>query len=1570
LTAVGAVDVHDNAALTALGLANTALDVDGDVTIQTNAALCEEDVTALRERLVANGFAAAFTADGNLDCFPNGSTDDPARGCLDILVADACAADGDYEIDPDGSVGDAGAETLTCEDGWTVGASRFLQDSQLEWLGGSQTCLPSAAHPFELGNRGFHGIATTGASHHLIASTPDTVYGVFEVQATLSKSWGWSALTFSDPANFDAEGHLIGWSDLGACGGTATDPFLRVLNNGSNDMANISWSVDGTTGSFNNGAGNGLDPAFVTVVARDTADIVTVRHNGVTVWTSPFAIAGPLRVAADLQNNPTATGFAPASVYIRDLSVRWRGTASGTVGACVVDCETAMDCPLDTPCETAACVDSVCAYSNDDGHTEPCYDGAVGTAGTASCMAGTATCAGGSLGPCVGQTLPTSETCDTADNDCDGIVDDKTSLIYVRDGCVDLASTGVATASQSLASSPPGNVLDACSGAWSAGGYVAWWQVELPSERLVHGVSLRPTMSPNGQVHHQIQVAGADGVFSTVLDIEQTMEDAQNYAFELPEPTLAKYVRVNTLENISWTAWVQVSVFDCGQTCEGDRDCAEGSVCTDDVGSSRCLDEDECATQAPCANGAGCGDVAGGYVCDCAGTGFVGTTCEADADECDPDPCQSGATCNDLRPPASGVGCVDDLGSIAWWTGDIDASDASGSGHDAVFLGGASSTSGQTEGALTFADGDEVRVTPAVGALNPGSGSFTVEFWVKATRAQAALEHLMIRHQFNADPAQRKRWSVSIDTGANDGKLAYLLQDGLGINVEIDGLADVRDGAWHHIAMVIDRENGQLRGYVDGANDGVNNLGALGDLSPDAILSMGLAFVGQLDEVSLYDFPLNGPEVENIYAAGAAGKCIADSYVCTDVDECAGSPCGASGDCIDGVFSYTCSCDSTFYDDGTSCAACTAIDGCLALTCSDDSNSVCSSCDDGYFADGGACTACDAVANCDTAVTCSAAGDSTCDQCATGFVWNGSQCDADDCIGNPCVNGTCTDGAGDYTCGCDEGYAFGGTSCDDIDECSVGSACSNAGTCTNTDGGFDCDCSATDYVGPTCSDAPGYQTFVGVGDGANNTRTTDAGQNWSASAPIVPGAARDVGFGAGRLVIVAGGFGDDAAAYSPDLGVNWSIATTPFGASMRGVVYGAGRFVTVGTDGASYSEDGGVTFVAASAVSGALEAVAFGGGTFLAVGSDGKAYSSADGSTWTAADHGNGDMTSVAYGAGSFVAVGTGAAGAHASYTTDGGATWTDVDTNLPAMSDVAFGSGRFVAVGASGAMTSSTAGASWDAGTGATPAAGAVAAGGGVVVALGLDATWTSADAGVTWVLGSAHNAGQLNAVTYAPFADSCDPSPCLNGGACAADPLGFTCDCAGTGFVGDTCEIENANCATNGCQNGATCLSVPPNGYTCECEPGWFGRYCDGVYPTYASQGAVCTGAGGTWDGSFCDCTVLGSYHQWTGFGCVDPSSGKAAQCTGSGGTWDATRDPLDQSADLNCDCAAGDDARQGFVFASGACADASAGVGAACATAGGFYQEGGTCDCTGFQPGHLFNGSLIAPACVLTS
>jgi hypothetical protein len=34
------------------------------------------------------------------------------------------------------------------------------------------------------------------------------------------------------------------------------------------------------------------------------------------------------------------------------------------------------------------------------------------------------------------------------------------------------------------------------------------------------------------------------------------------------------------------------------------------------------------------------------------------------------------------------------------------------------------------------------------------------------------------------------------------------------------------------------------------------------------------------------------------------------------------------------------------------------------------------------------------------------------------------------------------------------------------------------------------------------------------------------------------------------------------------------------------------------------------------------------------------------------------------------------------------------------------------------------------------------------------------------------------------------CLPAPCANGGVCSHIPWGFTCDCSGTGFGGDTCE------------------------------------------------------------------------------------------------------------------------------------------------------------------------------------
>jgi hypothetical protein len=62
------------------------------------------------------------------------------------------------------------------------------------------------------------------------------------------------------------------------------------------------------------------------------------------------------------------------------------------------------------------------------GDTRPCYSGPAGTSGVARCRAGTQMCvvSGGvaGWGTCVGEVLPAPETCNGADDDCNGMTDD------------------------------------------------------------------------------------------------------------------------------------------------------------------------------------------------------------------------------------------------------------------------------------------------------------------------------------------------------------------------------------------------------------------------------------------------------------------------------------------------------------------------------------------------------------------------------------------------------------------------------------------------------------------------------------------------------------------------------------------------------------------------------------------------------------------------------------------------------------------------------------------------------------------------------------------------------------------------------------------------------------------------------------------------------------------------------------------------------------------------------------------------------------------------------------------
>jgi hypothetical protein len=74
------------------------------------------------------------------------------------------------------------------------------------------------------------------------------------------------------------------------------------------------------------------------------------------------------------------------------------------------------------------------------------------------------------------------------------------------------------------------------------------------------------------------------------------------------------------------------------------------------------------------------------------------------------------------------------------------------------------------------------------------------------------------------------------------------------------------------------------------------------------------------------------------------------------------------------------------------------------------------------------------------------------------------------------------------------------------------------------------------------------------------------------------------------------------------------------------------------------------------------------------------------------------------------------------------------------------------------------------------------------------------------------------------------CTPTSCQHNGRCVEGVLGFTCDCAGTGYSGTTCQTDP--CSPNPCGSGLTCTRTPAAMASCSascaragaggCQPG----------------------------------------------------------------------------------------------------------------------------------------------------
>jgi hypothetical protein len=186
-----------------------------------------------------------------------------------------------------------------------------------------------------------------------------------------------------------------------------------------------------------------------------------------------------------------------------------------------------------------------------------------------------------------------------------------------------------------------------------------------------------------------------------------------------------------------------------------------------------------------------------------------------------------------------------------------------------VVLGVAGAIVGDSSTAARF-DGGNDRVTmgdPASGSLDFGTTDFTVEVWVRAT---ASDERAIISKR--SYTAGQPYWQATVtDDGSRIGRVRVNLYDST-VTRELYGPAiRVDDGAWHHVAVVFDRDTG-VTVYVDSVA-ATTSLVFGGNIGNDGELMLGKSagypyFKGDLDEGAVYGTALSASQVQAHYLAG------------------------------------------------------------------------------------------------------------------------------------------------------------------------------------------------------------------------------------------------------------------------------------------------------------------------------------------------------------------------------------------------------------------------------------------------------------------------------------------------------------------------------------------------------------------------------------------------------------------------------------------------------------------------------------------------------------------------------
>lgn len=212
-------------------------------------------------------------------------------------------------------------------------------------------------------------------------------------------------------------------------------------------------------------------------------------------------------------------------------------------------------------------------------------------------------------------------------------------------------------------------------------------------------------------------------------------------------------------------------------------------------------------------------------------------------------------------------------GIVYWLRGENNANDFF-TNHDGIAYGGLTYTEGMVGDAFFFDGEDDYVIIQSSEEIPHGSDPRTIEMWIYSLNNSWITD----RHTpFHTGSAQIRR-SFSIDFQTYPTLQFYTWADDLYIDTTLPEVG------WFHVAMVYNGDR-LLSAYINGQISDTHTLGGLLD-TPNLETFIGSDFydvssnyyIGNIDEISMYNRALSETEILNIYNAGSHGKCLYSNF--------------------------------------------------------------------------------------------------------------------------------------------------------------------------------------------------------------------------------------------------------------------------------------------------------------------------------------------------------------------------------------------------------------------------------------------------------------------------------------------------------------------------------------------------------------------------------------------------------------------------------------------------------------------------------------------------------------------